>query len=266
MRLLERPPVVAHPADKLARRDHRHLARLQVPEQSLGHRQYLVGIDRPARRDHQPLGAIFLFQPRRAVRCRRRANRRLAPQHRPRDRLAPVHRLEQMVVDQVIGLVHRLAQLGQDDQLLPLQLGLVHLGRSHQIGDQPQREADVGAQHPRMKGRLIARRPRIERPANIFNTFGNCLGIAPARTLEDHMLDEVRQAAKPLDLGPRPDAGIQPDRRRLRPRHGVGRDRQAVPEPMQRGAHLPFVSGGLASALTVSDRVALSGNRRSAIR
>ena len=88
-----------------------------------------------------------------------------------------------------------------------------------------------------MECRLVARGPGVERPADILDRFGDAAGVAAARALEHHMLDEVGQAAERLRLGSRSDAGIEADRGRLRARHRVDRDGHAVGEAMERRGH-----------------------------
>ena len=138
-----------------------------------------------------------------------------------------------MVVDQVVGRVEAFAELGQDDQLLALQLGLVELRRADQVGDQLERQADIGRQRSRMEGRLVARGPGVERAADILDRLGDGAGVAAARALEHHMLDQMGEPALAVRLGARADEGVKPDRRRLRARHRVDRDGHAIGEAGQ---------------------------------
>ena len=110
---------------------------------------------------------------------------------------------------------------------------LVELRRADEVGDQLEPEPDIGRQRARVEHRLVARGPRVERPADILDRFGDAARVAPARALEHHMLDEVREPALAVGFGARADRGVEPDRGRLRALHRVDRDRHAIGEAGQ---------------------------------
>ena len=149
-------------ANEAGRGDRRRLDRMEIAEQSLGKCQHRLGIDRAGGRNHQPRRAIFLGQPAHAIVAGQSENALLAPEHRTSERLLPERGLEQMVVDQIVGRVTAFAKLGQDDLLLALQLGLVDGRRAHQIGDQLERQPDIGGQGAGVEHGLIARGPGVQ--------------------------------------------------------------------------------------------------------
>ena len=116
-----------------------------------------------------------------------------------------------MVVDEVVGLVERFAKLGQDDILLALQFRRVERRRTHQVGDQLDRQRHVGPHYAPMKHRLVARSPGIERPADVFDVLGDRLRVPSGCALEHHMLDKVCEAAERGRLRARSHASVDPD-------------------------------------------------------
>jgi uncharacterized protein YukE len=69
--------------------------------------------------------------------------------------------------------------------------------------------------------------------ADILDRLGDGAGVAAARALEHHMLDQVGEPALAVGFGARADEGVQPDRRRLRARHRVDGDGHAIGEAGQ---------------------------------
>ena len=229
-------------AGELRGRDGRGLDRVEVAEQFLRERQHRVGIDRAGGRDDQPRRAIFLGQPAHAIVAGQREDRLFASQDRSREWLGAKRGLEQMVMDQIVGRIEAFAELGQDDLLLTLQLGLVDFWRAHQIGDQLEREIDIGGQGAGVEHGLVARGPGVERAADILDRFGDGAGIAAPGPLEHHMLKQMGEPALAIDLRSGPDAGIKPDGGRSRARHRVDRDGQAVGQAGQLGGHFRLSS------------------------
>ena len=80
-----------------------------------------------------------------------------APQHGSADGLVREGGFLEVVEDDVVGRVLRLADLLKDDRPLPRQLRFIE-GRVHQdVGDQIDGEVRVLPQHPGVVGRLLAR-------------------------------------------------------------------------------------------------------------
>ena len=94
-----------------------------------------------------------------------------------------------------------------------------------------------------MEHRLVTRGPRIEAAADILDCFGKRAGVAAARSLEHHMLDEVGDAREMLGFGARTDAGVDAQRNRLRARQRIDGDRQAIGKNVLLAAHRasPFI-------------------------
>ncbi len=207
----------------------------------------MAGIDLAGSRDHQPLGAILLAKPPGTVATGEVADALLGAEHGPGQRLLAERGLEQPVVDQIVGRIETFAKLGQDDQLFTLQLVFVELRRSDQVGNQLQPQADIGGQRPGMEQGLVARRPGVQRSADILDRFGDGTRITAASALEHHMLDEVGEAALAFRLGPRADEGVKPDRHGLGAWHRVDGDRQTVGQARQ-FSHWPLPSSSAAGA------------------
>ena len=87
----------------------------------------------------------------------------------------------------------------------------VEVRRAHEIGDQFGDEREVAGQRAAVEHGLIASRPRVEASADILDRFGKRPGVAAARALEDHMLDEMGEPAHSLRLRTRSDARVEPD-------------------------------------------------------
>src|SRR5215207_4052164 len=100
--------------------------------------------------------------------------------------------------------------------------------RTDQVGNQLQRQTDVRSKRSSMEHGLVARCPGVERTSDVLDRFGDGTGVSAPRTLEHHMLDQVRQATLAVRLGAGPDKGMKPDCRRLRARHGVDGNGYAI--------------------------------------
>ena len=173
-------------------------------------------------------GAIFLGQPLQAIVAGQRRDARLAPSTDRPSGCAANAASNRWSWIRSSGASRHSPSSGQHDRFLALQLGLVELRRAHQVGDQLDRQRDIGGQDARMKRRLVARGPGVECPADILDRLGDGARVAAAGALEHHMLDQMGEAALALGLGARPDRGVEPDRGRSRARHRVDRDRQAI--------------------------------------
>ena len=246
MGLLGGAAVLAHASVETRGGDRGRRDGLEVAEQGFGEVEDVPGIDLARGRDDQPLGAILLGQPADTVAAGDRLDAGRAAEHGARDGLIAIGRLEQIIVDQVVGGVEAFAKLGQDDELLALEFLLVEARRADEVGDEFEPQPDVGRQRARMEDGLVARGPRVERPADVLDRLGNAARVASARALEHHMLDEMREPALVVGFGARADRGVQPDRGRLRAVHRVDGDGDAIgeagelshswPPPRARGA------------------------------
>src|SRR4030095_9614437 len=87
-----------------------------------------------------------------------------------------------------------------------------------------------GCERSSVERRLVARGPGVERSTYVLDRLGNGAGIAAARALEHHMLDQMGEAALAQWLGARADEGMQADGRRLGARHGIDGDNEPIGE------------------------------------
>ena len=239
MRLLEAPAVAAHAAGEMCRA--RPPARREPPcRRTAARRAREAARRRPCR---LPRGSGARARTACSIHSRqslRVAERTVASraEHRPADRLALERGLEQMVVDQVVGRI---------DALRRARTG----SPASRARDAPRRSAARGRGRrsaPRPAGRSRARaRPwntvwsravqALRLPPTSSIASAERARVAAAGALEHHMLDEVREAAEdaPARSASRPWRRAQRDRFRAGQR--VDRDRQAVRQPVQLGAH-----------------------------
>ena len=196
MRLLEASAIVAFAAREGGGLDNWYVTDRHVAKQPLREVEHLRRVHLSAGCQDQPRRGKLLLQPLEAIPPRDGAYARLGAQHGPADRLPVERRLEQMIVDEVVGRIDALAKLGQDHLLLALEMVLVEVRRPHEIGDQFGDEREVTGQGTAVKHRLVARCPGIERAAHVLDRLGQCPRVAAAGALEHHVLDEVSEAAE----------------------------------------------------------------------
>ena len=101
-----------------------------------------------------------------------------------------------MIVDQVIGRIDALPDLGQDHLLLALEMLLVEMRRADEVGDEFGDERQIAGERASVEHGLVARGPGVERAADILDDLGERTRVAAAGALEHHMLDEMGEAAK----------------------------------------------------------------------
>ena len=153
------------------------------------------GIDLAARRQDQPPRHQLVADPVEAIVARGGAQGLGAAENRAAQRLPVERRFEQMIVNQVVGRIDDLAELGQDHVLLALEMLLADVRRADQVGDQFREERGIPGQGAPVEDGLVARGPGVDRPADILDRLGQSARVARPRALEHHMLDEMREAA-----------------------------------------------------------------------
>ena len=72
------------------------------------------------------------------------------------ERLVHEGRFEQMIVDEVVGRIDALADLGKDHLLFAVEMLLVHVRGADEVGDELRQKRRVARQHPAVKRRLVA--------------------------------------------------------------------------------------------------------------
>jgi hypothetical protein len=107
----------------------------------------------------------------------------------------------------VVG-VH--GDLVEDDRALRVDVGAADpRGRDH-VGQDVDRDVTVVGEHAGVEARVLLRGVRVQLAAARLHGRGDLLGGAPARALEQHVLEEVRGTVARRALVPRPDAGEDP--------------------------------------------------------
>src|SRR6185312_4065340 len=119
------------------------------------------------------------------------ADRCTGPEHRAAKRLAIKRGFEQMIMDEVIRGVGHLAQLGQDHLLLALEVLLLEMRAPQEICEKLGDQRQIARERTSLKCRLVACRPGIEATTDILDHFCKSARIAPAGTLEHHVLDNM---------------------------------------------------------------------------
>ncbi len=152
----------------------------------------------------------------------------LVAQHRPPDRLVGKRRGLEVVEDDVVGRVARLAQLLEHHLALLLQLAGIEVGRVHEPGDQLDRKGQVTGQRAGVEDGHVARRPGIELTAHILDRLGDGARRAPGRALEHHVLEQMGKAVLFGRLEPRAGVSIKANRHRRDTRHGIAEHGQPV--------------------------------------
>ena len=146
----------------------------------------------------------------------------LGPEDRPAERVPFPEMLREELVDEIVGRVLDHLDLFEDDLLLLVEI----LGREvrvhHDVGEQIDRGRQVLVEDLDVVAGVFLRRERVELAADRVDGLGDVLGRARAGPLEQHVLDEMGDAAAVDRLVPGP--ARQPDAEAHRPdvRHRLG--------------------------------------------
>ena len=98
-------------------------------------------------------------------------------------------------MDEIVGRVLDHLDLFEDDFLLTLDVHLVKRRAQHDIRQDVDGQWKMFVEHFDVVARVLLRRKRVELPANRIDGLRDVLGGARRRALEQHVLDEVRDAA-----------------------------------------------------------------------
>ena len=127
-----------------------------------------------------------------------RGDARLVAEHRRAQRLAREGGGLEMIEDDVVGRVARLAQLGQHDALLALELVGVEMRLADEIGDHVDARARDRSASRRAWNTVWSRAVQaLSAPPASSIVSAIAARIARTRALEHHMLDHVGEAAEP---------------------------------------------------------------------
>ena len=156
----------------------------------------LVVLD-PARRRQHHVGRPCSGAPGRRTDRRARSSRPIRrAQHRPAERLVGQRGLLELVEDQVVGRVERLADLLQDDAALALQLVGIEHRVAQDVGHHLDAERHVLLEDRGVVGGDLAAGIGVEAAADILDLLGDHAGRARLGALERHVLQHVRHAVE----------------------------------------------------------------------
>ena len=152
----------------------------------------------------------------------RRAQNRLAQRV-----ILPEIRREDLV-DQVVRAILLHLDFFQDDALFLLDIFFAEHGVQHQVGQNVEGLRQVLVHHLSVEAHQFFRRKSVQIAAQCVHAARDVLGRPAGRTLEQHVLDEVRDAVVPRRFAPR--AGTDPDAHRhaAHVRHNLGDYAHAV--------------------------------------
>ena len=177
--------------------------------------------DVPGRCEHdaiRPIGtAVVRGEP--AARDARDHGR--APDHRAPERMAPEDRLGGDVVDEVVGRVLNHRDLLEHDFALGVD---VHEGRPEDhVRHYVERALESHVRDARVDDRRLARGGGVQLAAELVEDLGDLLRRVAGRALEEHVLDEVRDARARIRLVTRARTDPEAERDRADPREPAPR-------------------------------------------
>ena len=237
MRLFEVARLDAGAADEARRLRRRRLGAGKAREAPLDFRHDGLVLDRACRRDHHLGAAIVASEIGGEPRAVERSDGRGRAEDRSPDRLPGICRLLQPVPDEIIRCVLGRTDLLHDDVLLAPELLGIERWVGEDVGQHVERERHVGPQNARVIGGGLDRGRRVEVAADRLDLFGDLACGTPRRSLERHVLEQVRNPmlVRPLVAAARTDPDAQ--RCGLQMRHRVGHDDKAGRKTRDFDAH-----------------------------
>ena len=115
-------------------------------------------------------------------------------ENRPPQRVVFPEALREELVDEVVGRVLDHLDLFDDDFLLALDVLGAERRVADDIGEDVDRERQMLVEDFDVVARVLLGGERVELPADGVNRLGNILGRAAGGALEQHVLDEMRDA------------------------------------------------------------------------
>ncbi len=194
----------------------------------LGEVDDLVVLDPAGGRQDHVRGGVVAREIGEEIVAADRLDRGRGAQHRAAERLARQRRLLELVEDDVVGRVERLADLLQDDAALALQLVGIEHRVAQDVDDHLDTQRHVLLQDGGVIGGDLAAGIGVQAAADILDLFGDGAGAAGARALEGHVLQHVGHAVQLGGLVPRAAGDPDAERRRFDLGHRVDGDPQAV--------------------------------------
>ncbi len=205
----------------------RRLHARQVGEMAVHQVQNMRVLQPPRRGDHHVIGGIVPPHVAGQRRAREAPDHLLGAEHRPAHRLRGERRLLEMVEDDVVRRVVRLADLLQDHPALALQLLGLEGRVGQDVADDVGGERRVLLQHLDVVGGLLARGVGVDMPAHRLDLLGDLGGAAPLGALEGHVFEEMRDAVLLRQLVARAGGDVGAERDGLHPVHPLGHHGQA---------------------------------------
>ena len=138
--------------------------------------------------------------------------------------------LREELVDEVVRRVLDHLDLFEDDLLLALDVVGAERRVADDVGEDVDGQRQVLVEHLDVVARVFLGRERVELAADGIDRLSNVLGGAAARSLEEHVLDEVRDAATLGRFVTRPARQPDADADRTDLRHRLGEDAKPVIE------------------------------------
>jgi len=138
--------------------------------------------------------------------------------------------LREELVDQIVRGVLDHLDLFDDDFLLALEVRAAERRVQHDVRQNVERERQMLVEHLDVVARVFLRRKRVELPADRVDRLSDVLRRPGGRALEEHVLDEVGDAALLGRLVPRAPRQPHADADRADLRHLLGENAEAVIE------------------------------------
>ena len=199
-----------------------------IGERRLGEPHHGVMIDLASHHQGQPRVAIARRQPTMQIIDSQPIKARLAAQDRPPQRLAGKRRFLQIVENDVVGRIARLAELLQHHILFAYQIIGIEARVGDQIGDDRHTQRQIARQQPGVEHRGVAAGPGVEIAADVLDLLGDGAGAARCGALEHHMLEQMRQPIVLRRFIARADVGMERNGNGFHPGRGTSRNAQAV--------------------------------------
>ena len=126
---------------------------------------------------------------------RERLDALLRAEDRPPERMPFPERLRENLVHEIVGRVLDHLDFFEDDFLLALDVDVVERGAQDDVGQDVDGDRQVLVEHLHVVARVFLGGERVELAANRIDRLRDVFGRARGRALEQHVLDEVRDAA-----------------------------------------------------------------------
>ena len=127
----------------------------------------------------------------------------LRAENRSAERMPFPERLREDLVHEVVGRVLDHLDLFEDDLLLAFDVDLVERRPQHDVGKDIDGDRQVLVEHLDVVARVFLGRERVELAADRIDSLRDVFGRARGRALEQHVLDEMSDAALFVGLVPR---------------------------------------------------------------